>query len=135
MLTKIVFYVVFFIPALSVYSQNDLDFGDTEKTNKTPTYESDPDKFKDNKRITFILKKSQKGLLIGNKCLEDYTFSKGYVFLLQSKNSSGRYDNWKRVFHNIGAKFILIFKVGPHWKLAWKKKRRDCRYGLHDFVG
>jgi len=127
-------FLILFAVSAQARCQEILDFGDTEKTNEDPTYESNPNKMKQ-KNITFIIKNSQKGLLTGNKCLEDYTLSKGYAFLVQSKRSPTKYGFWKKAMHNLGANIKLSFKLGPHWKLAWKKKRKECREGLHDFVG
>ncbi|MDH5602570.1 MAG: hypothetical protein OEY51_01455 [Cyclobacteriaceae bacterium] len=134
MLIKIIILGFFGLITFNAFSQEILKFGDTEKTNSKPTYETNPDKLKA-KNITFIIKKSQKGLLLGNKCLEDYTMAKGYVYLVQIKGPGVHYGFWGRVIHNFGAKATLLFKVGPHWKLAWKKKRKECQNQLHDFVG
>ena len=134
MLLKSIILNTFLLISFSAFSQDILKFGDTEKTNERPTYETDRDKLKA-KKIIFIIKKNQKGLLLGNKCLEDYTLGKGYVYLVQIKGPGVSGGFWLRAVHNIGAKTALFFKVGPHWKMAWKRKRKECQNQLHDFVG
>jgi len=127
-------YGLFFITSIQAIAQDDLTFGDTEKTGQKPTYKSNPRKFKQ-RQIIYIVRNNTKGLLSGNKCFEDYMLSRGYYYLVQNKNQSGSYSGSKRFFHNLRAKSIITLRNGPFWKLTLKKKRRECRRLIHDFMG
>ncbi|MEO1052351.1 MAG: hypothetical protein AAFX87_17085 [Bacteroidota bacterium] len=87
------------------------------------------------KRIVYWIKKDGKGLLLGNKCFEDFTHRMGFEYLLQPKGSAGNRSEFGRLLHNFGTKLTILFRNGPFWKFKLNKQREECRRSSGDFVG
>ncbi len=115
-------------------AQDKLEFGDTPTTTKSPKYKSDHKDFKKKRPIQWV-KKSSKGLLIGNPCMEEFTQSLGFVYLIQPKGTAPNKNGLQRNLHNFGAKMRITLRNGPFWKFRLKKKRRECGTETGDFVG
>lgn len=117
-----------------IYSQEVLNFGDTEKTNENPTYESDPTNYS-SKRIRHWIVNKPEGTLRGNKCFEDVCAEMGFEFVIQSKDQEGSYNNFQRFLHNLGVKTTLLFQNGPFWRFKLRKMKKECIRQSHDFMG
>jgi hypothetical protein len=87
------------------------------------------------KRYLVIVKTNTKGILYGNKCFEDYTLSKGYLYEIQKKGKNESMSGFDRFWHNFGVNTALIFTKGPWWKLSANKQMKECRKLSGDFVG
>lgn len=120
--------------AFAGVAQEKLNFGDTEKTNENPTYESDPTDY-DSKRIRYWVVNNPKGTLKGNKCFEDVCIDMGFVFMVQNQNQEGSYSGFRRALHNMGVRTTIFFKNGPFWRHKLRKKRKECKRQIHDFNG
>jgi hypothetical protein len=117
-----------------LHAQEILKFGDTNTTNKKPTYQSDKSELKRRKPV-FIIKNSPTGLLLGNRCVEEFTEAMGLEYLVQLKGQPGYKGGLGRQLHNLGAKTTMTFRKGPFWKGKVEKRRRDCRRQTGDFMG
>lgn len=118
----------------ATFAQDDLKFGDTSTTNKSPTYKPKHKELKKKRPIQWI-KNSSQGLLIGNRCMEDVTEEMRFEYLVQVKGQKGFKGELARLSHNMTAKIGIMFRNGPFWKFKLKKKRKDCREKTGDFVG
>lgn len=87
------------------------------------------------KRYLVLIKNNTKNILYGNKCFEDYTLSKGYMYEVQNKGVYGSMPGFKKFWHNFGVNLALIFKRGPWWKLSANKQMKRCRELSGDYVG
>jgi len=87
------------------------------------------------KRYLIIIKNNTKHILYGNKCFEDYTLSKGYLYEVQNKGANGSMSGFKRFWHNFGVNTALVFTRGPWWKLSANKQMKRCRELSGDYVG
>lgn len=126
--------IVLFLAIPPLHAQEKLDFGDTEKTDTHPTYKPNDRKIKQKKPIQWV-KNSSKGLLIGNKCMEEVQQEMGFIYVIQHKGRNDTMNEVHRFGHNFAAKLKLFFKNGPFWKFKLKKKRKECRRLSGDFVG
>lgn len=115
-------------------AQEKLDFGDTPTTNSDPKYRSNPKEYK-NKNVIHWVKTSSKGLLLGNRCMEEVTTNMGFVYLIQPKGQQGNKTGFNRFTHNFAAKLRITFRNGPFWRFKLKKKTKECRKETGDFVG
>ena len=116
-------------------AQDDLKFGDTGTTNKkSPTYKSKNKDFRKGHLIQWI-KNDTKGLLLGNRCMEDVTRSMRFEYVVQPKGQPGNRSEFGRLIHNFFAKIGITFRNGPFWKFKLKKKRKECRRKTGDYVG
>lgn len=132
---KICIHIVIFILLAGVcYGQNDLKFGDTGTTNKAPTYKPNSKRYK-NKHMVQWIKNDAKGLLLGNKCMQDITNEMGFIYVVQPKGQAGNRSEFGRLVHNFFAKIGITLRNGPFWKFKLKKKRKECRSSTGDFVG
>jgi hypothetical protein len=130
----ILLLISFFLVSGALHAQETLKFGDTNTTNKAPTYKSNKKDFKQ-KPSVFIFKNSSKGLLLGNRCMEEFTQELGVEYLVQIKGQPGYKSGLGRQLHNLSAKTRLTLTKGPFWKAKVNKKRRDCRRQTADFMG
>jgi hypothetical protein len=87
------------------------------------------------RRYLTIIKSNTRGILYGNKCFEDYTLSKGYLYDVQIKGKQGSMNGFARFWHNFGVNVALVFTKGPWWKLNANSKMKECRKLSGDFVG
>lgn len=116
-------------------AQDDLKFGDTRTTNrKSPTYKSRNKDFRKTHLIQWI-KNDTKGLLLGNKCMEEVTRSMRFEYVVQPKGQPGNRSEFGRLTHNFFAKLGITFRNGPFWKFKLKKKRKECRRKTGDYMG
>ena len=115
-------------------AQEELQFGDTPTTNTNPKY-SPRDKDYRQKTLIHWVKPNAKGLLIGNKCMEEVTNKMGFVYLVQPQGQQGHKSEFGRLTHNFFAKIGIFFRNGPFWKFKLKKKAKECRRLTGDFVG
>ena len=96
----------------------------------------DPKKQKEKeKRIRFIITNDTKNTLPGNRCFEDVTSSMGFQYLAVPKGQPPNKNGFRRWWHNFGAKFMILLKNGPFWKIKVNKKYDECKYGTGDFIG
>ena len=116
------------------FAQDDLKFGDTEKTNVKPTYKSSTRDFKPRKTLVLIQQNTSK-LLTGNACWEEFQQEKGVKMAFLNKNEPGNYSAISRWFHNTGVRIRGTFRYGPFWVIRFNKKKNECREILHDFIG
>ena len=106
----------------------------TEKTSHKP--DTDARDYSDGEKqiLTLVVTDPSKALA-GNRCFEEFITSLGIRYELAEKNK-GRYGNgMSRFFHNMGVRFRNTFRHGPFWGLQVRKKRRECREKLHDYMG
>lgn len=127
----IIICLFFVIP---VTAQEKLKFGDTGKTNTSPTYTPKDKKIKKRKPLQWV-KNSPNGLLIGNSCMEEVFSDMGFIYTIQRKGRIDTMNELHRFFHNMMVKLKLSFKNGPFWKFKLKKKRKECRELTGDYVG
>ncbi len=115
-------------------AQDDLKFGNTATTNKSPTNKPKHKDLKSKRSIQWI-KNDTDGLLLGNKCMEDVTSEMGFEYVVQVKGRSGYKSEFERLVHNLTAKIGIMFRNGPFWKFRLKKERKQCREKTGDYVG
>lgn len=115
-------------------AQEKLEFGDTPTTNLDPKYKSNHKDHK-NRPIIHWVKTSTKGLLLGNRCMEEVTSEMGFVYLIQNKGQAGNRSGFNRFTHNFAAKLRITLRNGPFWRFKLKKKTKECRKETGDFVG
>lgn len=101
------------------------------QTNKTSHESSEVERPAREKRYMTIYKKSTKGTLNGNKCMEEITHKMGFKYVVMPKDY---YSPFGRVMHNFFIKTILFFK-NPFWKIKVNKQMKRCRQMTGDFYG
>ena len=126
--------LILLVASTPLFAQEKLEFGDTPTTNSDPKYKPDHRDHKE-KRLIHWMKTSPKGLLTGNKCMEEVTNEMGFVYLIQLKGQAGYKSEFNRLIHNFGAKMGILVRNGPFWKLKLKKKTNECRRETGDYVG
>lgn len=84
--------------------------------------------------IRYIYKTDPQRLLIGNRCVEEYTRSMGFVYVVVVPNANGDAD-MNHFFHNMGTSLLLTFTKGPFWSRKVRKRIEKCRMSSGDFVG
>lgn len=132
---KYVVILFFLLMCLSGYAQDDdLKFGNTATTNKSPTNKPRHKELKSKRPIHWI-KNDPGDLLLGNKCMEDLTTDMGFEYVVQVKGKHGYKSEIERLAHNLTAKIGIMFRNGPFWKFKLKKKRKECREKTGDYVG
>ena len=82
-----------------------------------------------------IYKRKVEGLLTGNKCVEDQTEKMGFNYVLIPKEGPGSKTATGVFLHNLGTRFLLMFRNGPFWSLRLKKKVKECRRKTGDYMG
>ena len=82
-----------------------------------------------------ILKNDTRGILYGNKCFEEYTRSKGYIYVVQPQPNPTFKARYKKSWHNFGVKLVITLKHSIFWKAIERNKVRDCRLKTGDRVG
>ena len=126
-------FIMFFLCICHAGMGQSADFGTTSNTSIDPTHvREEPVK---KKRLLAWIKNNPKNTLVGNKCMDEFTKSMGFEYVLQPKGRPGNYSELQRVMHNLGVKMALLLKNGPFWKLKLKKKRKECKEGTADYVG
>lgn len=135
---RILLSTIFFISvSLVAVGQTNLDFGNKKKTkaiDKRPEYIPQDRDYK-GRRLIHWVKNNGRGLLIGNKCMEEVTKHMGFVYLVQTRDRPYKKTEFGRLMHNFFAKTGIFFRNGPFWKFKLKKKRKKCRFETGDFVG
>lgn len=105
--------------------------GNTDPNSK----KSDKHSLKSQKNLMSIIKSDTRGILYGNKCLEQVLYEMGFEYVVIPKGNPGNQTELGRNFHNLGVKIALFFTRGPFWKLKLKKKMKECRYKMGDYNG
>jgi hypothetical protein len=59
----------------------------------------------------------------------------GFEYLVQPKGQPLNRNGFGRNMHNLGIKFVLLFKNGPFWQIRLSKRKKECRKLSGDFVG
>jgi len=96
----------------------------------------DPKKQKEKeKKIRFIITNDTKNTLTGNRCFEEVTMDMGFQYIAVPKGLPPNKNGFKRWWHNFGAKFMILLKNGPFWKVKVNKKYDECKFGSGDFIG
>ncbi|MEM6524826.1 MAG: hypothetical protein AAGF85_04250 [Bacteroidota bacterium] len=131
---RVFFLLVLLSFGYASLAQEKLEFGDTPTTNINPKYRSNHRDYKD-RRIIHWVKTSPKGLLLGNRCMEEVTSKMGFVYLLQPNGLEGNKSGLNRFAHNFAAKLRITLRNGPFWRFKLKKKTKECRKETGDFVG
>ena len=130
---KYVFLSVFSITLITyAYAQ--------DKPSKTNTIDQNPrvDIKKEGPKVKKpleILKSDTQGILYGNLCFEEYTRSKGYIYVIQPQPNPTFKARYKKNWHNFGVKLIITLKHSIFWKVVEKNKTRECRQKTGDRVG
>ena len=131
---RIALLVLMVFSACLAWSQEEeLRFGDTEKTNPNPTYSSKKREYRLKRKVHLTFLNSDK-LLEGNRCFEDYLDEKR-IRLSAPSTGAESVGGLRRVLSNTGARIRGTFRHGPFWVARLNKKRRECRNALHDFIG
>ncbi|TRX56104.1 hypothetical protein FNH22_17140 [Fulvivirga sp. M361] len=130
----IVLIVLVGIISSNLFAQEKLEFGDTPTTTSKPKYKP-RDKDHRQRDIIHWVKPTAKGLYMGNKCVDELTYSMGFVYLIQVKGQTGYKSETNRLLHNLGAKIRILFRNGPFWKFKLKKKTKECRRETGDYIG
>ena len=131
---RYIFLSLFVMMFLNIRAQDRLEFGDTPTTTSRPKYEP-RDKDHRQRRIIHWIKPSTKGLYMGNPCVDELTYSMGFVYLVQLKGQAGYKSEFSRLMHNFGAKTGIFFRNGPFWKFKLKKRTKECRRQTGDYMG
>lgn len=76
-----------------------------------------------------------KGILLGNRCMEEATREMGFRYEVVPKEGPGSKTHEGVFFHNLGVKTILLFKNGPFWSIRLKKRMKECRRKTGDYMG
>ncbi|HEX9651365.1 MAG TPA: hypothetical protein VGA21_12450 [Cyclobacteriaceae bacterium] len=87
------------------------------------------------KKYLEILKSDTQGILYGNLCFEEFTRSKGYIYVIQPQPNPIFKARFKKSWHNFGVKLIITLKHSIFWKVVEKNKTRECRQKTGDRVG
>ncbi len=111
-----------------------LDFGGTDNTLFDPEIPDETEKPR-KPRSFYLVLKSTKGTLYGNKCIEEVTYSMGFKFLVQPYGNIGYRSEVGRVLHNFFTRILLTFRNGPFWYFRLKRKIEECKEFSGDFVG
>ena len=114
--------------------RKDRGFGTTTKTSNEPDHKPRDKDYKTRNLLEWI-KNNPKKTLIGNGCFEEVTRAMGFEYLIQPKHHPSHKPELARLAHNFGVKFVLFFRNGPFWKFKLKKRRRECRELMGDYVG
>lgn len=105
------------------------------RTSNTSHIESKDPAYNPQKKIRHILKSNTHKILLGNKCMEDFTHRMGFQYIVNPKGGIGSMNGLQQFFHNMGVKFIILLKNGPFWKAKVNKRYKECRQKSGDFVG
>ena len=76
-----------------------------------------------------------RGVLLGNKCMDDYTEKMGFRYVMMPPDQEGSLSPAQIRLNNFGVKFALLLKNGPFWHHRLNKKIRVCREKSGDFMG
>jgi hypothetical protein len=87
------------------------------------------------RKIRYIISNNTGRTLYGNKCVEEFTSKMGFRYLAIPPGQPGNRSKFGRFIHNFGVKTVLLFRNGPFWKHKVKKRIRECRQKMGDFVG
>lgn len=87
------------------------------------------------KEYLHIYLENSRGVLLGNKCMEDYTNQLGFRYVLMPPGQQGSLDPVEVRLNNFGVKLMLLLKNGPFWHHRLNKKTRHCRERSGDFIG
>lgn len=105
--------------------------GATDRETKVNKKKQGPKK----RRILYIVRKDTKNILYGNRCFLDVQRAMGFEYLVQPKGQPLNRSGFTRNMHNLGIKFVLLFKNGPFWQIRLSKRKKECRKLSGDFVG
>lgn len=87
------------------------------------------------KEYLYLYSTSSRGLLQGNKCVEDYTEARGFRYIVMPPGQEGSLTDMEMRLHNFGVKFVLLLKNGPFWHHRLSKRIKYCREKTGDYVG
>lgn len=82
-----------------------------------------------------IIKNDTRGILYGNRCFEEYTRSKGYIYVIQPQPNPTFKARYKKSWHNFGVKLLITLKYSIFWKAIERKRMIDCRLKTGDRIG
>lgn len=111
-----------------------LNFAKQEKVDKK-TLSNSTYRKSSNKKLDYIIKKSARGTLYGNKCVSQYTRRLGFEYLLVTNNGCVGGNYMEQKFHNFKVNLGITLRRGPFWKLRLKKNISDCQQQSGDFIG
>jgi hypothetical protein len=107
-----------------------------------PTENVDPRK-ESNKRknrpetseYSFIYKRHNSGLLLGNACVIQATHKMGFEYVLQPVGYPNGISKFRFGVNNVWVNTKLVFTRSPFWKVILDNKIKDCRQKSGDFAG
>jgi hypothetical protein len=105
--------------------------GATDKETKINKKKQAPKK----RRPLYIVRKDTQNILYGNRCFLDVQRAMGFEYLVQPKGQPLNRSGFSRNLHNLGVKFVLLFKNGPFWQIRLSKRKKECQKLSGDFVG
>ena len=87
------------------------------------------------KEYLHLYRTNTRGILLGNKCMEEYTEKMGFRYVMMPPDQEGSLSTTEMRLNNFGVKFILLLKNGPFWHHRLNKRVRRCREKTGDFMG
>lgn len=81
------------------------------------------------KKIDYLYKKYDYGVLYGNPCAMEATRKMGFEYVMQPYFGNGE------VYNNIWVNIKLVFTKSPFWKLILNHRINECREKSGDIVG
>ena len=106
--------------------------GETSTTSYDARIKNEPE---GPKEYMYLYRTNTRGVLLGNKCMEDYTEKMGFRYVVVPPGQEGSLSPAQMRLNNFGVKFALLFKSGPFWHHRLNKKLRNCREKSGDFMG
>lgn len=94
-----------------------------------------PSAGRSSKNYKVIYKWNMKGLMSGNRCVEETTRKMGFIYEVVPKEGPGSKTQEGVFFHNLGVKTLLFFRNGPFWTTRLKKRIKECRKRTGDYMG
>ena len=137
-ITILVFFTAFLSLSYSSFSQakqnkDGEEYFDGGVSNPKPLTPSSKEAAR--KKVVYILKYNNKGLLTGNACVKEETVKMGFEYMeVCNPNASNFFNRVWVGMYNFGTNVKLTFKNGPGWKGRLKKKIAACRRNSGDFV-
>jgi hypothetical protein len=87
------------------------------------------------KEYMHLYSTNTRGILQGNKCMDDYTEKLGFRYVVMPPGQDGSLTDTEMRLNNFGVKFLLLLKNGPFWHHRLNKKARKCRERTGDYYG
>lgn len=76
-----------------------------------------------------------KRVLIGNRCVAEYTLKRGFEYVSVQADPEKHRNPVLVFFQNLGTRTLLTFKIGPFWSVRTRRHINQCRKSSGDFVG